>query len=344
MNEARLARYLSINDFRHAARRRLPRAVFDFIDGGAEDELTLRDNRHAFERIRLIPRVLNDVSAPQIASDLLGTSVQAPLVIAPMGSCMLAWPQADIAMARAAHAHGIIYTLSTMSTTSIERMARAVQGALWFQLYVLKDHDFNLQLIDRAQAHGYGALVVTVEIADLYRQLVETSLYVNCSKSDLNAFLAARPQAPVRTLQQIFETRQYHPMLDLLDACVVGPELPEYDPQYFRRLAAREAFQRQLTNLMAANGLDALIFPDVQVPAPTREQLNTKVWTTLTYPTNTLIASQSWLPAITVPAGMVDGRLPVGLEFMGRPYDEPTLFRLAYAFEQATHHRRAPLL
>lgn len=75
MNEARLARYLSINDFRHAARRRLPRAVFDFIDGGAEDELTLRDNRHAFERIRLIPRVLNDVSAPQIASDLLGTSV-----------------------------------------------------------------------------------------------------------------------------------------------------------------------------------------------------------------------------------------------------------------------------
>jgi len=164
MNEARLARYLSINDFRHAARRRLPRAVFDFIDGGAEDELTLRDNRHAFERIRLMPRVLNDVSAPQIASDLLGTSVQAPLVVAPMGSCMLAWPQADIALARAAHAHGIIYTLSTMSTTSIERMARAVQGALWFQLYVLKDHDFNLQLIDRAQAHGYGALVVTVDL------------------------------------------------------------------------------------------------------------------------------------------------------------------------------------
>ena len=189
-----------------------------------------------------------------------------------------------------------------------------------------------------------GALVLTVEIADLYRQLVETSLYVNCSKSDLNAFLAARPAAPVRTLQQIYETRQYHPMLDLLEACVVGPELPEYDPQYFRRLAAREAFQRQLTNLMAANGLDALIFPDVQVPAPTREQVNTKVWTTLTYPTNTLIASQSWLPAITVPAGMAEGRLPVGLEFMGRPYDEATLFRLAYAFEQATRQRRAPRL
>ena len=164
MKVAPLERYLSIEDFRQAARRRLPTAIFDFIDGGAEDELTLRDNRHAFERVRVLPRVLNDVSAPQIAGTLWCAPVKAPLVVAPMGSCMLAWPQADIAIARAALAHGIPYTLSTMSTTSIERMARAVQGTLWFQLYVLKDQDFNLQLIDRAQAHGYGALVVTVDL------------------------------------------------------------------------------------------------------------------------------------------------------------------------------------
>ena len=164
MSQARLARYLSIDDFRQGARRQLPRAIFDFIDGGAEDELTLRDNRQAFERIRLVPRVLTDVSALQTERELLGAPVKVPLVVAPMGSCMLAWPQADIAIARAAHAHGLVYTLSTMSTTSIERMARAVQGALWFQLYVLKDHDFNLQLIDRAQAHGYDALVVTVDL------------------------------------------------------------------------------------------------------------------------------------------------------------------------------------
>ena len=164
MRQAQLARYLSIEDFRQAARQRLPRAIFDFIDGGAEDELTLRDNRHAFERIRLMPRVLNDVSAPRIDGELLGVPVKAPLVVAPMGSCMLAWPQADIAIARAAHAHGIPYTLSTMSTTSIERMARAVQGVLWFQLYVLKDQDFNLQLIDRAQDNGYAALVITVDL------------------------------------------------------------------------------------------------------------------------------------------------------------------------------------
>ena len=164
MRQAQLARHLSIEDFRQAARQRLPRAIFDFIDGGAEDELTLRDNRHAFERIRLMPRVLNDVSAPRIDGELLGVPVKAPLVVAPMSSCMLAWPQADIAIARAAHAHGIPYTLSTMSTTSIERMARAVQGVLWFQLYVLKDQDFNLQLIDRAQDNGYAALVITVDL------------------------------------------------------------------------------------------------------------------------------------------------------------------------------------
>lgn len=138
--------------------------MFDFIDGGAEDELTLADNRRAFERVKLTPRVLTNVSAPVITTEIAGTPVQAPLVVAPMGSCMLAWPQADIAIARAAAAHGIPYTLSTMSTTSIERMAKAVQGELWFQLYVLKDHAFNDQLIERAAAAGYGTLVVSVDL------------------------------------------------------------------------------------------------------------------------------------------------------------------------------------
>lgn len=191
---------------------------------------------------------------------------------------------------------------------------------------------------------GCGASVAEVQIADLAHHLHETSMYVNCSRHDLNAFLRAQRDAPMRSLQQIHEARQYHPMLDLFEACLAGPELPEYDPLYFRRLAAREVFQRQIVHLMAAQRLDALIFPDVQIVPPTREQLNTRVWTTLSYPTNTLIASQAWLPAITVPAGFADGRLPVGLELMGKPCDEPTLFRLAYAFEQATLHRRAPVL
>jgi Asp-tRNA(Asn)/Glu-tRNA(Gln) amidotransferase A subunit family amidase len=91
---------------------------------------------------------------------------------------------------------------------------------------------------------------------------------------------------------------------------------------------------------MAQHGLDALVYPSVQVPPPTME--DRKRWTTLTFPTNTLIASQTWMPAMSVPAGFTEEGLPVGLELVAKPYDEPTVFRLAFAFEQATHHRRPP--
>lgn len=160
-----LHKALSIADLRRIAQRRLPRSVFEFIDGGAEDEITLADNRAAFERLRIVPRVLVDVSAPQLRTEILGQPSAAPFVIAPMGSCVLAWPQADLCLARAAAAHGIPYTLSTMATTSIERMADVVQGRLWFQLYVLKDRALNEKLVDRAFAAGYETLVVTVDLA-----------------------------------------------------------------------------------------------------------------------------------------------------------------------------------
>lgn len=187
-----------------------------------------------------------------------------------------------------------------------------------------------------------GATVVDVQIPDLVQHILATSMYVNCSKYEINEFLLARPEAEIRSLQQMFETRRYHPMLDLIEACIRGPEMPEYDPQYYRRLAAREEFARAVVNCMGGDTLDALVFPSVQVVPPTRDQLDDRVWTTLTFPTNTLIASQTWMPATTVPAGFSSDGLPVGLEFLVKPYDEPTMFRLAYAFEQQTKHRRAP--
>lgn len=160
-----LERAQSIEDLRELARQRLPRPIFDFIDGGAEDELTLRDNRAAFERRRLVPRVLTDVSTPNLATSLWGQPRAAPLLIAPMGSCALAWPRADLAIARAAAARGLPYVLSTMATASIEAVARAMGGAeWWFQLYVLKDLAFNLALLDRAWAAGCRTLVVTVDL------------------------------------------------------------------------------------------------------------------------------------------------------------------------------------
>lgn len=190
---------------------------------------------------------------------------------------------------------------------------------------------------------GAGAEVAEVQIPDLAHHLEMTSLDEICSKGDLNAFLAERPKAPVRTVQEIYESKQYHPMLvDAFEMLAAEPSRPEDNPEYYQRLAAREVFTRTVVNLLGANRLDALIYPDVQVPAPTREMVNTQRWTTLTFPTNTLIASQAWMPAISVPAGFTENKLPVGLEFVTMPYDEPTMLRLAYAFEQATLHRRPP--
>ncbi len=160
-----ISRAYSIEDLRSMARRRLPRAIFDFFDGGAEDELTLRDNRAAFERTRLLPRVLVDVSAPELACEILGAPSKQPFVIAPTGGIGIAWPGADVAIARCAAALGIPYTLSTNATASIEEIAEKAPGRLWFQLYVLRERAFVDKLVARADAAGYEALVPTVDLA-----------------------------------------------------------------------------------------------------------------------------------------------------------------------------------
>src|SRR3990172_1579114 len=116
----------SIDDLRRMAERRLPRAMFDFIDGGAEDELTLRANREAFERLRLRPRVLVDVSRPDTAAELLGAQAPLPLAVSPTGMSGVAWPKAELEIARAAAKRGIPYTLATPATTSIEQLAPQV--------------------------------------------------------------------------------------------------------------------------------------------------------------------------------------------------------------------------
>jgi Asp-tRNA(Asn)/Glu-tRNA(Gln) amidotransferase A subunit family amidase len=184
---------------------------------------------------------------------------------------------------------------------------------------------------------GAGGDVVEVEIPNLMHHIEATSQYVARTKHDINEFLSTRTDL---TLNEIVGRGQYHPDLDLIDAVMAGPDDPEDDPDYFRRINAREEFARETVNVMARNALTALIYPSVQVPPPS--MTGRKDWTTLTFPTNTLIASQTWSPAITVPAGFTRDGLPVGLEFVAAPYDEATVFRLGYAFEQATGHRRAP--
>ncbi len=156
---------INIGDLRDCAKRRLPRAIFDFFDGGAEDEVALRDNRAAWERVRIAPRVLRNVSKIDTSCEILGGPSKLPLVIAPTGGIGIAWPGADLAIARAAARYGVPYTLSTTATASIEAVAQANgDGRRWFQLYVLYDQAFTDTLVQRAWAAGYEALVVTVDL------------------------------------------------------------------------------------------------------------------------------------------------------------------------------------
>jgi len=155
----------SIADLRRMAERCIPRPIFDFFDGGAEDEVTLRDNRAAFERVRLLPRVLEDVRTPDLSCEILGGPSKMPMVIAPTGGIGIAWPGADLAIARTAKALGIPYTLSTNATASIEAIAKEGPERRWFQLYVLRDRAFVEKLVARAEATGYEALIPTVDLA-----------------------------------------------------------------------------------------------------------------------------------------------------------------------------------
>ena len=161
---ARVLRSWNIEDLRRIARRRLPRAVFDFFDGAAEDEITLRANRAAFERVRIAPRFLAGVEHIDTSTSILGARSALPIAIGPTGGIGFGWPFADVGVARAAAAAGIPYTLSTMATASIERIAREAGGRLWFQAYIFRERKMTMDLVERARAFGYEALMVTVDV------------------------------------------------------------------------------------------------------------------------------------------------------------------------------------
>ncbi|MGI8549557.1 MAG: alpha-hydroxy acid oxidase [Dehalococcoidia bacterium] len=155
---------VTIEDLRKRARRRLPRAVFDYIDGAAEDEVTMRQNRTAFEHLRFRPRVLVDVSAIDQSTTVLGQRLASPLILAPTGLCGMATNRGEIHAARAARELGIAFTLSAMSAVSIENVAQEAPGPHWFQLYVWRDRELTRSLVERARAAGYRALVLTVDV------------------------------------------------------------------------------------------------------------------------------------------------------------------------------------
>jgi (S)-mandelate dehydrogenase len=158
-----IAQALNVADLREVARRRLPRFVFEYVDGGAEDEVTLRGNRAAFERLRLLPRTLIDTAARHQRTQILAAEAPAPIVIAPTGFNGMVYPQGDLALARVAARRGIPFTLSTVSTVRLEDVAKSAGGRLWMQLYVMKDRAIARDIMQRAAACAYEALVFTTD-------------------------------------------------------------------------------------------------------------------------------------------------------------------------------------
>jgi L-lactate dehydrogenase (cytochrome) len=160
----RLARTANVADLRRIAKRRLPRGVFDYIDGGAEDERTLAENSAAFARIGFEPRVLRGVGTVDPATTLLGRPLPIPLVLAPTGFTRIADPDGELSVARSAARAGLPYTLSTLGTRSIEEVAAVSAGRKWFQLYMFRDRGLVEEMVKRAALADYEALVFTVDL------------------------------------------------------------------------------------------------------------------------------------------------------------------------------------
>lgn len=166
----RLKSAASVDDYRRIAKRRLPHGVFDYIDGGAEDERTLARNVDAFANYEFQPRILRDVSRLDTSTTILGRPAAMPLILAPTGFTRIAQSQGELAVARAAARADIPWSLSTMGTRSIEEVAAVSSGDKWFQVYTWRDRGLVKELLDRSKAAGYTAVWLTVDTAVLGRR------------------------------------------------------------------------------------------------------------------------------------------------------------------------------
>ncbi len=158
---------VNVFDYEQMAREKLPQASYDFVAGGAGDEFTLTDNRAAFARIHLRPRALVDVSTVDLATDVLGQPLEWPVLLAPVATQRLVHGEGEVAVARAAALSRTVMVLSSFSTCTIEEVAEAADGPKWFQLYFQMDKEVTRRLVQRAEAKGYRAICVTVDVPEL---------------------------------------------------------------------------------------------------------------------------------------------------------------------------------
>ncbi len=187
-----LNRCHQVDDFRAPAKRKLPKAVFDYVEGGAEEEIAIRANREAFARRKLHPRLLRDVSVTDLGGELFGHRFKTPIGLAPTGYTRMMHPTGEVSSCTAAKVKRIPYVLSTMGTTTIEDIAATGHPDLWFQLYVTSDRRLSDPLIDRAGAAGYQALEITIDTVVTGRRT-----------RDLRNGLTIPPQLSPRTILDI---------------------------------------------------------------------------------------------------------------------------------------------
>lgn len=199
-------------------------------------------------------------------------------------------------------------------------------------------------IVERAieAMRGAGAeFVDPVSIPDVAKHIEDTEVYEYYGTMYLNDFLAERDDIPYDSVREICEAGKYHEDLELLEAIAETSVDPEEELDFWRSSLGQESFRRAIMNTFAADDLDAILFPDVQVVPPTMADLEDR-YTTANFPTNTPIGAQSQCPAISVPGGLTDEGLPVGVELLGKPYHEHELIEMAYAFEQIAAPRRQP--
>ena len=157
--------FVNVEDLRRAAKRRLPRSVFDYIDGGADGEVTLRENVRAFEDVAFRPRCAVETPPPDLSTTILGTPIAMPIVLAPVGSSRMFWPRGEEVAAAAAGAAGTIYCLSTLSGCRLEDVKKSTSGPAWYQLYLCGGRDVAAATVQRARDVGYSALILTIDTA-----------------------------------------------------------------------------------------------------------------------------------------------------------------------------------
>ena len=194
-----------------------------------------------------------------------------------------------------------------------------------------------------SKIRSLGTTFVDVAIENLEEDMVYTQTYHIRSRSDINSFLATKPNLP-QDIADILPEKPPHdkPYQDLMCLVAHGPEDPQSDPTYADRLLRRDALKRRVDCIIASHGLDAIAFPDVQIPPPKIEDATNERFEEKPFPANTFLSSQTRLPAVTVPAGFTGDGLPVGLELVGLEYQEQKLLELARGVELIVNARQAP--